>query len=137
VTPRLTVGVETHPEIREVLPRATWFVTPATERTPSVAFGVTSDRLSTPEGQAYFLTFAKPVGDGRLTPFVSTKYSSADRMIAFPFGASLQAGHQVTLQVLNDGNYTHFLATRPVGQANVTVMLARMRHLGVAVSVGF
>jgi hypothetical protein len=120
-----------------VLPRATWFITPATARTPSVVLGVTSDRLSTPEGQAYFLTFAKSVGDGTITPFVSTKYSSADRMIAFPFGASFRLGQDVTVQVLNDSNYTHLLASRPVGQANVTLMLARMRHLGIGVSFGF
>jgi hypothetical protein len=132
--PRLTIGLETN-GIDEVLPRATWFVTPATERLPSVVIGVTADRLSTPRGHAIFFTFSKALTPN-LTPFVSIKYSTDDQLVAFPFGANLTFGSN-TLQGLYDGKNTHLIATHSRNGINYNLMLARMRHLGVGISFGF
>jgi hypothetical protein len=126
-----------HPEIEEVLPRMTWFVSMPTENLPSVVLGFNADRLSTPRGHAVFLTFAKAVPGTGVTPFASVKYGTADRMIAFPFGVNYQASDSVALQFLYDGNYSHALATIHLGERAVTLMLARMKHPGIAFTFGF
>jgi hypothetical protein len=136
-TPRFTAGVEYHPEIREVLPRATWFITPPRGDLPSVVLGFNADRLSTPEGHAIFLTFAKRIPGTPFTPFASVKYGTPDRMFAYPFGVNYQATQSLSFQLLYDGNYTHALGTMHLGDAAVTLMLARMKHPGVALTLGF
>jgi hypothetical protein len=133
--PNLTIGLEHTPSRDEILPRATWFALGETESRPNVVFGVASDRLSTPEGQAYFVTFSKTID--RWSPFVSLKYSSDDGMVAFPFGLNIRASDRLTAQLQNDGNYTHALLTYSFDWANVSLMLARMKHPGVAISFGF
>ncbi|HZH97723.1 MAG TPA: hypothetical protein VEX38_02025 [Fimbriimonadaceae bacterium] len=137
VTPRFTAGVEYHPAVGEILPRATWFVTPQTDRLPSVVLGATSDRLSTPRGQAYFATFSKSFKGSPVVPFVSIKYGSDEGRLAFPFGANLVVSERLTLQGLYDGNYSHGLVTYRFADVNVSFVLARMKHPGLSLSFGF
>jgi hypothetical protein len=131
------VGLEYNPGIEELLPRATWFVSPEGPGHPSVALGFTADRLSTPEGHAVFLTFAKSIPGTGITPFASVKYATENRMIAFPFGASARLGEDLIVQALYDGNHTHLLLTRLEPGLTVNLILARMKHPGIGVSFGF
>lgn len=160
VTPRLSIGLETafsgdhsHPQpsfgsnplrylgnstgTAPVLPRATWFVTPETEFTPSVVLGFTADRLSTPIGQAFFATFSKAFPEARVAPFVSVKYNTHDRSVAFPFGANVSLTDRLTFQAINDGDYTHLLLTFLGDQVSPSLILARTRYPGIAVTIGF
>lgn len=120
-----------------VMPRFTWFVTPETASTPSVVLGAASDRLSTPRGQAFFLTFAKSFEGSPLTPFVSVKTNTYDGRTVFPFGVNWNFAPTWTLQAINDGDYTHFLATKMYDKAAVSLILARSRHIGFSVAFGF
>lgn len=120
-----------------ILPRFTWFVTPETASTPSVVFGTAADRLSTPRGQAFFLTFAKSFKGSPLTPFVSIKTNTYDGRTVYPFGVNWNFAPTWTLQAINDGDYTHFLATKMFDRAAVSLILARSRYIGFSVAVGF
>jgi hypothetical protein len=120
-----------------VLPRATWFITPEGAGHPSVVLGFTADRLSTPEGHAVFLTFAKSISGVPITPFASIKYSTDDRMIAFPFGANFRVAERLTLQALYDGNYTHALLSHSGTEFTTSLILGRMKHPGIGISFGF
>lgn len=135
--PNLSIGLEHEPESGEVLPRSTWFICRERHDRPSVTLGFTSDRLSTPEGQAVFLTFAKSFKDSPVTPFASVKYGTDKRRIAFPFGANFSIRPEWTLQALYDGNHTHLLMTRLEEWGSMSLILARTKHLGVGVSFGF
>lgn len=120
----------------EVLPRATWFASPMTAELPSVTLGFTADRLSTPEGHAVFLTFSKSL-ESWVTPFVSVKYSTEDKMFAYPFGANFRVSPDLTLQTIYDGNYTHALLSGAAGNGTLSFVLARMKHPGISYSIGF
>ncbi|HRF59889.1 MAG TPA: hypothetical protein PLH94_08255 [Fimbriimonadaceae bacterium] len=137
MTSRFTVGLEWNPGKEEVLPRATWFVTPAKGELPSFVLGFTSDRLATPEGQAVFGTVSRSFFDGAVTPFVSLKYATANGTFAVPFGANFRLAEHWTLQGMNDGRHTHFLVTRLQDGVSYSFVLARSRYPGMSVSFGF
>jgi hypothetical protein len=120
-----------------LMPRATWFATPETKNTPSVVFGVGSDRLSIPHGQAYFATFSKSIPGTKLAPFVSLKLGSHDGSVAFPFGLNWSVAPEWTLQAINDGNYTHLLVSWQKDKVGVSLMSARSRNFGVQVNLAF
>ncbi len=159
VTPRLSVGIERNggqegasdwPKINQdlggffsksdgdtpILPRGTWFITPEKDAFPSVVLGITGDRLSTPKGQAVFLTMAKDLQKTPITPFVSAKFSTFSRRLAFPFGANLMIGDAYTLQAINDGDYTHLLFTHLGPRFSTSLILARTKYFGLGVSFG-
>lgn len=120
-----------------VLPRGTWFITPERGKLPSVVFGFTSDRLSTPRGQAFFLTFAKSIPEQRLSPFVSVKVNSFDGKTVFPFGLNYMVQDDLVFQGINDGDYTHLLLTKLGERASYSLILPRTQHLGFSVNYAF
>lgn len=120
-----------------IMPRFTWFAAPESANAPSVTVGFTSDRLSTPRGQAFFATFAKQIPDMPIAVFVSTKWSTFDNRVAFPFGFNWSIDRDWTLQTINDGDYTHMLLTRIHDGAAYSLVGARMKWLGFMVTVGF
>lgn len=137
LNPRLTVGLEYTPSQNEVLPRATWFATPAKGSLPSVALGWTSDRLSTPKGQAVFMTFSQHIPESPVTLISSLKWSTDKSRLAFPFGANLKLGDQAVLQAIHDGDYTHLLLTRIERGWSASFVLARTRYPGMHFSYQF
>lgn len=159
VTPRLSLGIERNggqegpsdwPKINQdlggffsksdgdtpILPRGTWFITPEKDAIPSVVLGITADRLSTPKGQAMFLTMAKDVQNAPITPFLSAKFSTHTRRVAFPFGANVMVGDSFTFQAINDGDYTHLLFTHLGPKFSTSLILARTKYFGLGVSFG-
>lgn len=105
-------------------------------RRPSITLGFSADRLSVPDGYAVFLTSSMAIPGTDISPFVSLKYGTADQRLAFPFGANLGMG-PLSLQALYDGNYTHLLLSKPMGNVTVSFVLGRMKHPGLAIQVGF
>lgn len=120
-----------------LMPRATWFATPETKSMPSAVFGVGSDRLSIPHGQAWFATFSKSIPGTGLSPFVSLKLGTHDGRLAFPFGINWAFRPEWTLQAINDGEYTHLLLSWQREKVGVSLLAARSRNLGVQVNFAF
>ncbi len=120
-----------------VMPRASWFITPEGPTHPSLVVGFTSDRLSTPRGQAFFLTAAKSIPGSMFTPFVSVKTNSNGGRTVFPFGVNTRLSPDWTVQTINDGDYTHFLLTRVHNAGAYSLILARSKYIGFGVSYGF
>ncbi|MEZ0326288.1 MAG: hypothetical protein ACAH95_10310 [Fimbriimonas sp.] len=131
---RTTVGWEAN-GYNQLLPRMTWFVTPEAQSMPSVVLGITGDRLSTPTGQALFLTFSKRFGP--VTPFAGIKYGLDEQAVAFPFGVNISYGDNM-FQAINDGRHTHLIVTHSAANGfNFSFILARMRYPGIGLSYGF
>ncbi|MCU0316642.1 MAG: hypothetical protein MUC92_08620 [Fimbriimonadaceae bacterium] len=120
-----------------LLPRLSWFITPETHATPSVVVGFTSDRLSTPRGQAFFTTFSKSLPDVPFTPFASVKYNNFDNSVKFPFGVNWRVDRDYALQLVNDGDNTHWLVTRLGSPVTVSLLFVRSREWGISFNVGF
>lgn len=160
VTPRLTIGLERSgsdtnpnpvPKFTDrpgdylrfsdgdalVLPRFSWFITPEGEDHPSLLVGSASDRLSTPTGQAFFLTASKHIPNSPVTPFVSIKTNTTDGRTVFPFGVNYALPNNFVIQAINDGDYTHFLFTKMMDRAAFSLLLARSQYIGFSVTYGF
>ncbi|MCB0824974.1 MAG: YHS domain-containing protein [Armatimonadetes bacterium] len=120
-----------------ILPRFSWFITPEGDNHPSLLVGMASDRLSTPRGQAFFLTASKHIKDTPITPFVSVKTNTWGGRTVFPFGVNVTLPNDMIFQGINDGDYSHFLLTKMANQQAYSLLLARGKHLGFVVSWGF
>ena len=160
VTPRLTIGLErsgsdTNPNpvpafqdnpgdyLRYsdgdalVLPRFSWFISPEGQNHPSLLLGSASDRLSTPTGQAFFLTASKHIPNTPITPFISIKSNTTDGRTVFPYGINYALPNNYIIQAINDGDYTHLLFTKMMDRAAFSLLLARSQYFGFSVTYGF
>ena len=57
--PRVHVGLEFNPKVGEVHPLLTIIPVTETQNRPAVIFGISSDRIGTPEGTSFYLTASK------------------------------------------------------------------------------
>lgn len=160
LTPRLTIGLERSgsdsnpnpvPEFTDnpgdylrysdgdalILPRFSWFITPEGKNHPSLLIGSASDRLSTPVGQAFFVTASKHIPNSQFTPFISIKTNSYDGKTVFPFGVNYALPSNYVLQAINDGDYTHLLLTKMMDRAAFSFILARTKYVGFSVNYAF
>lgn len=136
VTPRLSLGLEWNPVVKEVSPTFNWIASLETEKHPMVSFGTSSDRIGTPEGnQAYFVTFAK--GFGKFAPYVSVNYSEFEQGFNFPFGVNIWLHPNWDLLPMHDGRRTHLLLTYKQPNYNISLMMIWMKRPGISVSIGF
>jgi YHS domain-containing protein len=120
-----------------LMPRASWFITGDGRNHPSLVLGMASDRLSTPHGQAFFLTAAKSIPNSPLTPFISVKNNTWNGRTVFPFGANLRLAPGYTFQAIHDGDHTHLLLTKLGKNSTYSLLLAQSKYVGFAWSVGF
>jgi hypothetical protein len=124
--------------VGEADPIANWFAVRETDRLPAVIFGTSSDRIGTPRGkQAYYVTFSKQVGRLPIAPYLSINYSSTDRGINLPFGASIQVGSQFTLTPMYDGHASHTMLTWSGKHESFSLIAAWNRRFGVAFGYAF
>jgi hypothetical protein len=137
VTPRLQLGLEYNPGANELAPRGNWFAQTETDARPGIIFGVSSDRIGTPSGQAYFVTFSKQVGASAFAPYVSLNYSGHDREFNFPFGASLGLSRNWTLTPMYDGRRGHTTLTWSGEQTSLTLIAAFNRRFGLSLGRNF
>ncbi|HCE01430.1 MAG TPA: hypothetical protein DER07_10350 [Armatimonadetes bacterium] len=136
--PRLKLGVEFNPVVREALPIANWIALEETARQPMLTFGTSSDRIFSPEGyRSYYATVAKSLPGGRFAPYVGVSYSEWEETLLFPFGANIQFAREWDLLPMYDGRNTHLLLTYKRPQWNLTLMLVKMERFGVSLGFGF
>lgn len=136
----LQVGVEYNPLASDVRPMANWRWVRETRNRPSVIFGTSSDRIGTPEGQAYYVTFAKdlkPQTGLPVSPYIGLLYSEFDERFRFPMGASIRLGKGFSLNPAFDGHAFHLLGSYSWDRYTVTGILVRGRDPGIAFTVGF
>jgi hypothetical protein len=134
----LSAGVEVNPRADEVGPLVTLFALTETETRPAVFFGTSSDRIGSPKGmQSYYMTGSKYLPQLRLAPYATINYSEWDDTINFPFGATAELGHGLSVRPMYDGHRTHLLGSWFTGRWGVTFIWAWLEKPGVAVSAGF
>ena len=123
--------------------RGNWFIQTETDTRPGIIAGTSSDRIGTPSGQMYFVTFSKLLyandrGLG-IAPYVSVNYSEFDQGFNLPFGASIGFGNQWTLLPMYDGHRSHTTLTwsAPDGKSSVTLIAAFNKRFGIALGRNF
>ena len=110
-------------------------------RRPSLMFGVSSDRIGTPSGTAYFGTLAKdlesvvgwPVGT-----YAGFSYGTYDDELRLIGGARARIGEAIAVQAIWDGVNLHpSLEFNLPGGHTVTFIWVETEMFGVAYSVAF
>lgn len=140
LNPVFQLGVEYNPLADNVEPLANWRVVTESAARPAVILGVSSDRIGTPEGKAYYATVAKGLalrGGRSLSPYVGLLWSEHDDRLLFPWGAAVALGGGVSLTPTYDGHAFHLMASHSRGRYTFTGLLVRLRDPGVALTVGF
>lgn len=127
--------------VDEVGPLVNWVAVRETAKRPALMFGVSSDRIGTPDGTAYFATVAKnldTVLGWPIAPYVGLSYGTYDDELRLVGGLRADLGARVSLLAIHDGVNLHpaidlFL---PHGQT-VTFLWVDLQDFGVAYSVAF
>lgn len=143
ITPKLQLGFEYNAAIGELDLRGNWFIQTETDNRPGVIFGLSSDRIGTPYGKMYFVTFSKLAianenGFG-VAPYVSLAYSEFDRGMTVPFGASIALNDQWNLLPMYDGHRAHTTLTwsAPDGRTSLTAIAAFNKRFGLSLGRNF
>jgi hypothetical protein len=130
---RLQAGVEYNAAAGEVGPLVTAFLLTESPGRPGLFLGTSSDRIGSPEGtQAYFATATRQVPALRASVYASLNWSEWDDRWNVPFGVTLDAGRDVVLRYMYDGQRSHALADVYRGAVGVSLMAVWLDTPGVA-----
>lgn len=139
--PRLSIGVEWNPLADEAGPLANLVAVFEGPRRPSVMFGVSSDRIGTPDGTAYFVTVAKDLESvlgWPIAPYVGASYGTFDDELRAIGGVRARVGRGVAVQVISDGVNLHpSLDIDLPGTHRVSFIWVETEMFGVAWSMAF
>lgn len=136
----LKVGIEWNVRADEVGVVANWRALPETRRRPAVIFGTSSDRIGTPEGQAYFVTVSKSLHKELglpIAPYVGASYSEYEERVIYPFGVNVMLGENWSGMISNDGVHTHLSASRGFERFVVTLLAVRLEDPGITIGMRF
>jgi hypothetical protein len=140
MTSNLKAGAEYNAGVGEVGLVANWRVLGETPGRPAIILGTSSDRIGTPDGQAYYVTFSKHVGTvGRVAfaPYAGASYSEDRSGLLYPFGLSAAFPRGWSAMLINDGVHTHLSASYSIGNASFTVLAVERKDLGFTIGVTF
>ena len=140
IVPRFSLGIEYNPLADEVVPLAN--VVAVTERVyrPAVIFGTSSDRIGTPDGQAYFATVSKDlesVSGWKLAPYIGVAYGTFDDELRGIGGIRWRLPRDFTVGGIYDGDELHLVGEYRFRKHVFSVLWIALEKLGVAYSIAF
>lgn len=132
---RVQLGVEWNASEREFNPVGSWVASVETDKTPLVLFGLSSDRIGSPEGtMAYFTTIAKTIPGTDVAPYVGLSYSEWKRGLLVPFGLNARLTNEWSAMYLNDGRRSHAMATWSAAEWSVSALWIWLERPGLSIS---
>lgn len=144
MTHKLQLGVEFNPAVREIVPRANYFVFTEADIRPAVFIGTSSDRIgSPPKKQAYFLTIAKRFPKIPISAYATINYSEWHEGTEwydgfnFPFGVSIDLGKGFTVRGMYDGDRPHVMLNYYYKGHSLSLMYIWLEKPGIAMSTSF
>lgn len=140
IRPGLRMGIEINPGADEIGFVGNWRAVSETRRRPAVILGTSSDRIGTPDGQSYFVTFSKSLQHELklpIAPYVGISYSGFENKLLYPYGVNIGLGRQWSAMYLHDGAHGHLAATYSWQRYSATFLAVRRREPGINLSVSF
>jgi hypothetical protein len=139
---RLGLGIEWNPKADSTSPLANWLALPEKKKRPALILGTSSDRIGTPEGQAYYATLSKDlstVNGWPVAPYAGVAYGSYEdrwRAIGGVYLRIPETGFASTL--IYDGVNFHPTLEYRFGERHVlTLLWVDTRDLGLSYSIAF
>lgn len=139
--PRLRAGIEWNPLADDWSPLVNVHLVEESEKKPTVIFGVSSDRIGTPDGKSYYLTMAKDLRREtglRVAPYVGVAHGTYESRTRAIGGLNVDFGGGVSLMGLFDGVHGHAVASVQRGKHGVSMVFVRYtKRVGFAYNVAF
>jgi hypothetical protein len=139
--PRIRAGIEWNPLADDASPLLNLHLVEESARKPAVVFGVSSDRIGTPEGKSYYLTVAKDLRREtglRIAPYVGVAHGTYESKTRAIGGINVDFGRGVTILGIFDGVHGHAVASVQRGRHGFSAVFVRFgRRVGLAYNVAF
>lgn len=139
--PRIHFGVEYNPKVGEVHPLLTLIPVTETHNRPAIIFGISSDRIGTPEGTSVYLTASKDLEHWTglpIAPYGGIVYSSYDDKFRAIGGLSIRFHPRLTSMIQFDGVKVHPGITYTFNDSHAfTFLMIRGKDPGMTYTFSF
>ena len=138
--PRIQAGIEYNPLASEVKPLANILVLTETEQRPALMVGTSTDRIGTPSGQSFYLTFSKNLRRQTglpIAPYVGVTYGTYDHRTRPIGGLSIALSKQFSLLATYNGVNIHPLLIFTHDRHALSLIMVKGRQPGMSYSVTF
>ena len=132
--PRTTVGVEYNPLADDVHLLANFMLLQEAADRPAIMLGTSSDRIGTPEGQAFYLTLAKDVERWvglPVAPYAGVSYGTYDDEFVMVGGLNVRLGRHLSAMGIFDGHKVHPTLSWAQDNWSIGLILAFGENLGM------
>ncbi|MGQ0542805.1 MAG: hypothetical protein ACT4O9_13280 [Blastocatellia bacterium] len=139
--PRIHFGLEYNPKVGELHPLLTLIPVTETKNRPAIIFGISSDRIGTPEGTSVYLTASKDLEYWTglpIAPYGGIVYSSYDKKFRPIGGLSIRIRNNLTSLIQFDGVKVHPSLTYTFDDTHaLTFLMIRGTRPGVTYTYSF
>lgn len=112
--PQISLGVEYNPYVGEVRPLLTLIPVKETANRPAIIFGISSDRIGTPNGTSYYLTASKDLTNWTklpIAPYGGIVYGTYEKRWRAIGGMNIRISDKLTSLIQFDGVKVHPMLT--------------------------
>jgi hypothetical protein len=138
--PRVLIGVEYNPQVDEVAPLANLTLLSETEKLPAIMMSTSTDRIGTPDGQSFTLTFSKdfePWLHLPIAPYAGVSYGTYDDRFRPIGGLQIRLHKDFYSLITFDGVHVHPVLTYNLGVHAFSLLLYKGRDPGFSYSILF
>ena len=139
--PRVHIGVEYNPLVGEVRPLLTLIPVTETLNRPAIIFGISSDRIGTPEGTSFYLTASKDLEHWTglpIAPYAGVVYGTYEHRFRVIGGVFIRFHPRVASLVQFDGVKVHPSVTYTFNDTHaLTFLMIRGKDPGLTYTFSF
>ncbi len=138
--PRLQLGVEYNPRAGEFKPLMNLLLITETEKRPALMIGTSTDRIGTPEGQAFFGTFSKnlkPLTGLPIAPYVGASFGTYEHRLRPIAGVTIFLGKGFSIIGTFNGVQVHPLLNFTHDRHALSLIMVKGRNPGMSYSIRF
>jgi hypothetical protein len=138
--PRVQAGIEYKPRAGEFKPLANILLLTETKRRPALMIGTSTDRIGTPSGQSFYLTFSKNLRKETglpIAPYAGVTYGTYDHRTRPIGGLSISLNRKFSLLATYNGVNVHPLLIFTHDRHALSLIMVKGRDPGMSYSVTF
>jgi hypothetical protein len=139
--PQISLGVEYNPYVGEVRPLLTLIPVKETINRPAVIFGISSDRIGTPNGTSFYLTASKDITNWTglpIAPYGGIVYGTFEKKWRPIGGLNIRIRDNLSSLIQFDGVKVHPTLTYNFNDAHgLTFLMIRGKNPGFTYTFSF
>ena len=138
--PRVQLGIEYNPRAGEIKPLANILLLTETRRRPALMVGTSTDRIGTPHGQSFYLTFSKNLHRETgwpIAPYVGAAFGTYDDRLRPIGGLNISLPKGFSILTTYNGVNVHPLLIFSHGRHALSLIMVKGRDPGMSYSVMF